>query len=46
METLLQGIDPQVKLKNQQITEQQRLESTLAEVTNNWLEVKSATSQS
>ena len=43
IETLQQGIDPQVKLKNQQITEKQRLESTLAEVTNSWLEVKSAT---
>ncbi|MBF4359297.1 integrase arm-type DNA-binding domain-containing protein, partial [Vibrio anguillarum] len=43
IETLQAGIDPQVKLKNQQTIEQQRLLSTLAEVTNSWLTVKSAT---
>ncbi|HCZ9593599.1 TPA: tyrosine-type recombinase/integrase, partial [Vibrio cholerae] len=43
IETLQTGIDPQVKLKNQQTIEQQRLLSTLAEVTNSWLTVKSAT---
>lgn len=43
IETLQAGIDPQVKLKNQQTLEQQRLLSTLSEVTNSWLTVKSAT---
>ncbi len=43
IETLQDGIDPQVKLKNQQTIEQQRLLSTLAEVTNSWLTVKSST---
>ena len=43
IETLQAGIDPQVKLKNQQTIEQQRLLSTLAEVINSWLTVKSAT---
>ncbi|CAH8193382.1 phage integrase central domain-containing protein [Vibrio aestuarianus] len=42
IETLQAGIDPQVKLKNQQTIEQQRLLSTLDEVTNSWLTVKSA----
>ncbi|MBY8231877.1 tyrosine-type recombinase/integrase [Vibrio fluvialis] len=42
IETLQAGIDPQIKLKNQQTIEQQRLLSTLAEVTNSWLTVKSA----
>ncbi|EKO3371191.1 integrase arm-type DNA-binding domain-containing protein [Vibrio fluvialis] len=44
IETLQAGIDPQIKLKNQQTIEQQRLLSTLAEVTNSWLPLGSCSS--